>query len=152
MHPCLQAQQQPDHSEGCPNSPSSTLLRLREYSTQSPLPSLRDDASPDDDHLDLIFSQQSTDLNATLSSTDLPCPVLSVSLPTSPSLQLSSTTLSGYCVELLFDGYQRNYVSRADVPAKVSGAYFSAPTVASHCMPSVFTANLCGGFCTKYDE
>ena len=35
-----QQQQQPDHSEESPSSPSSTLLRLREYSTQSPLPSL----------------------------------------------------------------------------------------------------------------
>ena len=60
--------------------------------------------------------------------------------------------MSDYFVDLLFDGYQPNYVSRADVPAKVSGAYFSAPTVASCCMPSVFTANLCGGFCTNYDE
>ena len=45
-----------------------------------------------------------------------------------------------------------NTDSCVDFPAEVPGVSRSTLSAVNQCMPVVFTANLRGGFCTKFDE
>ena len=104
----------------------------------------------------IMSSQQSAELDLTRSTTLSPVllsSVLSASLPTSPSSSQTSTdTLSDYCVDILFDSMHINTDSCVDIPAEVPGVSRSTLSAVNQCMPVVFTANLRGGFCTKFDE
>jgi len=114
-------------------------------------------STPKFELLQTQVDSHSLSLNAcSLSDCNLLSPAVTDSPPTSPSsVQCSISTLSDYCVDALFDPClaDSKYVSRAAVSPKISSAHSSALSVThNRCMPTVFAANLRGGFCAKYDE
>ena len=93
-------------------------------------------------------TQQSTDLDVTQSPTDLLSPVLSASLPTSPSQQLSTSTLSDYCVDFLFDGVLTQNLENT----AISVSTFKPKRCKRFHFPVFLLANIRGGFASKLDE
>jgi len=102
----------------------------------------------------LLYSQQSDSFSH---PSDLLSPQLSDSLPTSPSSICS--TLSDYCIDVLFDddtgvncGISTHPSTKGIYYARSSDTTSRFPSDRKQCMPVVFTANLRGGFCAKLDE
>jgi len=73
---------------------------------------------------------------------------LSASLPTSPSQQLSTSTLSDYCVDFLFDGVLTQNLENT----AISVPTFKPKRCKRFHFPVFLLANIRGGFASKLDE